>query len=56
MTHRADNMKLRMTTVKYQDWSLWAKFIEKLYRLTHNGQIRTVVISDDPHRNDQLGG
>ena len=35
----------RTTTVKFRDWSWHARLIEKLYRLTHHGQIRTIVVS-----------
>lgn len=38
---------MRTTRVKYRDWPWHARLIEKLYRLTHGGQIRTLVISGD---------
>jgi len=38
---------MRTTDVKYRDWPLWARVVEKLYRWTHSGQIRTLVLTDD---------
>jgi hypothetical protein len=37
----------KTTTVKFRDWPWHARLIEKLYRLTHGGRIRTLVLSDD---------
>ena len=39
-------MKTRTTTVKFRDWPWHQRVIEKLYRLTHGGQIRTLVVTD----------
>jgi hypothetical protein len=35
----------------------WARFVERLYRLTHGGRIRTLVITDERVRggNDDDG-
>jgi hypothetical protein len=33
----------------------WARVVEKLYRLTHGGQIRTLVLSEDQIRARDYG-
>jgi hypothetical protein len=38
---------MRKTDVQYRDWSLLSRIVENLYRLTHHGKIRTLVLSDD---------
>jgi len=37
-------VKTRVTTIPFRDWSLRARAVERLYRWTHGGQIRTLVI------------
>jgi hypothetical protein len=37
---------MRATPIRYRDWSLRARLVEKLYRLTHGGRIRTLVITE----------
>jgi hypothetical protein len=39
--------KTRTTTVRFRDWPWHARLIEKLYRLTRGGKIRTLVLSGD---------
>jgi hypothetical protein len=43
-------MRPRTTDVKFRDWPWHARLIERLYRITHGGQIRTLVLSDDQAR------
>jgi hypothetical protein len=38
---------MRTTTVRYRDWTLRARLAERLYRLSHRGRARTVVVSGD---------
>ena len=40
-------MKNRVTSVPYRHWPLRARIIEKLYRWTHGGRIRTLVVNDE---------
>jgi hypothetical protein len=35
---------VRTTTVPYRLWPLRARILERLYRWTHGGQIRTLVV------------
>jgi hypothetical protein len=50
--NRKDKMEIkavtnpRTTTTPFKYWTRRARIIERLYRLTHNGQIRTLVIRD----------
>jgi len=37
-------MRTRITTTPYRDWSWYQRVIERIYRLTHRGQIRTLVV------------
>jgi hypothetical protein len=37
----------RITSVPFREWPLRARIVERLYRLLHNGQIRTLVIRDE---------
>lgn len=39
-------MKLRTTEIPFRDWPWRARVVEKLYRLTHGGRIRTLVIRE----------
>jgi len=45
-------VKLRTTTVPYRDWPLRKRTLERLYRWTHGGQIRTLVIRDRSRKID----
>lgn len=38
---------IKTTNIPYKSWPLRERIIEQLYRLTHNGQIRTLVIRDN---------
>lgn len=38
--------KARTTTTRFRDWPWHARLIEKLYRLTHGGKIRTLVVRE----------
>lgn len=45
----------RTTTTPFRQWAWHEKVIERLYRATHNGQIRTLVIREkaaNMHRKD----
>lgn len=37
-------MKNRETITPYREWPLHMKLVEQLYRITHHGQIRTLVV------------
>ena len=37
-------MRQHITQIAYRDWPLRARIIERLYRWTHHGQIRTLVL------------
>lgn len=50
--HRADKTHIRTTTIPYKEWSFSRRIIEKLYRFTHNGQIRTLVINKERYDNN----
>jgi hypothetical protein len=39
-------MKARTTAIPFRDWPWHARAIEKLYRLTHGGRVRTLVVTD----------
>lgn len=39
-------MKHRETSIPFRAWPWHARVIEKLYRWTHRGQIRTLVVRD----------
>lgn len=50
-------MKRRETDVPCRLWPWHARLIERLYQLTHHGQIRTLVLSEDQQRaRDRWGG
>jgi len=38
----------RTTDIPFRDWPLGARVIERLYRWTHGGQIRTLVVCHGP--------
>lgn len=44
MQKDAKNWGVRVTAVPFREWPLHARVIERLYRWTHHGQIRTLVI------------
>jgi hypothetical protein len=38
------SQKHRVTDIPFRQWPWHARLIEKLYRWTHGGQIRTLVV------------
>ena len=38
---------VRVTHVPFRDWPWRSRLAEKLYRLTHGGQTRTLVVRED---------
>lgn len=47
-------MKQHTTYIPYRQWKLRQRMVEKLYRWTHNGQIRTVVIGSREDFDQQI--
>lgn len=39
----------RTTTIPFRQWPLHARIIERLYRWTHGGQIRILVVTREQH-------
>jgi hypothetical protein len=50
----------RLTTVPFREWPWHRRALERLYRLTHGGAIRTIVVRTDEAKraelDDLLGG
>jgi hypothetical protein len=42
--NRGTEMRPGITSIPYRDWPLRARVVERLYRWTHHGQIRTLVV------------